>query len=47
MGTPLGAKYIPYAYMDPLGKSCRPVAVPSYRPSGAKASPVLKVKGRA
>ena len=20
MGTPLGPKYIPYAYMDPLGK---------------------------
>ena len=21
MGTPLGPKYIPYTYMDPLGKS--------------------------
>ena len=24
MGTPLGPKYIPYTYMDPLGKPARP-----------------------
>ena len=23
MGTPLGPKYIPYTYMDPLGKGLR------------------------
>ena len=22
MGTPLGPEYIPYTYMDPLGKNC-------------------------
>ena len=22
MGTPLGPKYIPYTYMDPLGRGC-------------------------
>ena len=22
MGTPLGPKYIPYTYMDPLGSDC-------------------------
>ena len=37
MGTPLGPKYIPYTYMDPLGKEgqdqhrgwCAPQRVPS------------------
>ena len=29
MGTPLGPKYIPYSYMDPLGLwSCFAVGIP-------------------
>ena len=40
MGTPLGPKYIPYTYMDPLGHACVPQRV--YRrlsPPVAKQSP--------
>ena len=46
MGTPLGPKYIPYTYMDPLGSSeasCSRAAVPVFEiihgefvPSGAE-----------
>ena len=50
MGTPLGPKYIPYTYMDPLGKmaSCRsstPCTLAELclpRRPGAGASPALR-----
>ena len=31
MGTPLGPKYIPYTYMDPLGKPWGTVTPPTMR----------------
>ena len=38
MGTPLGPKYIPYTYMDPLGKDCHFLVAKLKRYTTCKAS---------
>ena len=49
MGTPLGPKYIPYAYMDPSGSALStdhlPAPAPSHQKCGgpARASPDTSV----
>ena len=42
MGTPLGPKYIPYTYMDPLGKKTSADVVP--RLCNRRAAPFTRIQ---